>query len=633
MAGWTRGTSLHFIHRTMNDTIIQSSYDKGFADSAQARTARPVFLARFWLARRAVYLSLIAVILGLYSYPALRTASTTGSRSLPAVSAPDLGLYLSLSNLRKDRDGSPLNPYYRISVPANSVGFLKFRLGPMLFGWVNELFASRMWPALFVWNLFWWGFLCLSAIWLFEHFLPQAPVELVLAGLSLLMLFNFGMLQNLITAWIHFPSMLFFQRVEFAYIRPFTPQIAIPLLFCYLGLQMLALQSKSMAAWGAMVVLQFIAFAAFPYATLMMAGTTAVSASWYIFSRVHDSAWRTVLGFFLVCSLADVAFLLHGSAGLRAGTPDQSSLIHLQLSLVSKSIGRLWLLTGVLVAATAISRKLLPEVQWPLVGLGLANMFFVLGDAVVPERTLFLSDHIGYFYHSTIVILLTFLVSAHIPSRGQASVVLRVASLAAVGFCFVNGLLLAEANYKRYLPHNLEQADMARWFGRGQVTANDLVITQFAVSQYDACEWVPFLSDGEVLYCRNAQCVLTPEQNREVQRLREVLYLYFEGKDHQWLESTTAVERYGFYGELTAFHSSKERADRIVAIRREMLPLFDRVEHGDPAIREFFRRFRQVWIVQNRQNPTFVDARLKSYLDIKEQEKAGELFITSATPK
>ena len=92
-------------------TMIQSSYDQGFADSTQVRTARPVFLARFWLARRAVYLSAIALILGLYSYPALRTASTTGSWRLPAVSAPDLGLYLSLSNLGKDRDGSPLNPY------------------------------------------------------------------------------------------------------------------------------------------------------------------------------------------------------------------------------------------------------------------------------------------------------------------------------------------------------------------------------------------------------------------------------------------------------------------------------------------------------------------------------------------
>jgi hypothetical protein len=613
-------------------TMTRCSYDQGIADPAQVRAAGPIFLGRFRLARRVVYLIAIALILGLYSYPALRTASTTGSWRLPAVSAPDLGFYLSLSNLGKDRDGSPLNPYYRISVPANFNGsFLRFRSGPMLFGWVNKLFAGRMWLALFVWNLFWWAFLCMAAIWLFDQFLPQASVELVLAGLSLLMLFNFEGLQQFITAWIHLPSMWFFEWVELPYIRPFTPQVAMPLLLCYVGLQIHALKGKSIAAYGTMAFLQFFAFSAFPYAMLMMAGTTAVSALWYIFSRARDSAWRTVFVFFFVCSLADVAFLLHGSDGFRTDSFYQTSLIQLHLSLVSKSIGRLWVLTGVLVAATAISRKLLPEVKWPLVGLGLSNMLFVLGDAMAPEQLLMLSDHFGYFYQSTILILLIFLVAAYIPSRDHASRLVRIASLATVGFCLVNGLFMAEANYRRYLAYNLEQADMARWFGRSKASANDLVISQFAGTQYDACEWVPLLSDAEVLYCRNAGGVLTLEQNRDVQRLREVLYLYFDGKDRQWLENTAAFGQYGPHGELLV--PMAERADRIVAIRREMLPLFERVEHGDPAIREFFRRFRRVWIIRERQRPAFVDARLKSYLDLEEQEEAGELLIISATPK
>jgi hypothetical protein len=64
-----------------------------------------------------------------------------------------------------------------------------------------------------------------------------------------------------------------------------------------------------------------------------------------------------------------------------------------------------------------------------------------------------------------------------------------------------------------------------------------------------------------------------------------------------------------------------------------MLPLFERVEHGDPAIREFFRRFSRVWIFRDRQNPALVDARLSFYLDMKEQESAGSLLITSSTPK
>jgi len=590
------------------------------------------FLARFGISGSAAFFGAIALILGLYSYPALRTAATTESKRLPAVSAPDLGLYLAMSNLVKGREGSILNPYYRISVPANSVGFLKFRLGPMLFGFVDQLLAGRLWTALFVWNLFWWGCICVAAIYLFEQFLPRGRVELVLAGLSLLMLFSFAEVRAIITAWTHLPSTRFFNMVELPYIRPFTPQVTMPLLLCYIGLQIRALKGKTIAPWVTMAFIQFFAMAAFPYATLMMAGTTAVSVVWYI-SRSPGSAWRRVLGFFLVCSLADAAYLLHGSTSLHYGSPDQTSLIHLQLSLAPKSIGRLWVLIGLLGAATALNRKIPPEVKWPLVGVGLSNMLFAFGDAVLPERIFFITDHIGYFYQSTIVILLIVAVPAYAPLHGRALRLLRITSVAIVGFCFLNGFLVAEGNYRRYLPFNWEQADMAKWFDRNQVSANDLVITQFETTQYDTCEWIPILSDAESLYCRNAQVLLTPKQNHDEQRLREVMYLYFNGKDHQWLENTIQFERYGLYGEVTSFHTSVEQAQRIVDLRREMGPLFDRVEHGDPAIRDFFRRFGHVWIIQEAQNPAFADSRLNSYLDFKDQERAGSLVITASIAK
>jgi hypothetical protein len=174
-----------------------------FPDSAQARTASPAFLDCSWLNRRAAYGIVIAVILGIYSYPALRTAVATRSLRLPAVSAPDLGLYLSLSKLEKDRDGTTLNPYYRIPVPY-PVGYLKFRLGPALFGLLNNLLASRIWWSLFVWNLFWWGSLCLSAIWLFERWLPQPTVELVLVSVSLLTLFGVDEVSRIITGGFTF---------------------------------------------------------------------------------------------------------------------------------------------------------------------------------------------------------------------------------------------------------------------------------------------------------------------------------------------------------------------------------------------------------------------------------------------
>jgi len=49
--------------------------------------------------------------------------------------------------------------------------------------------------------------------------------------------------------------------------------------------------------------------------------------------------------------------------------------------------------------------------------------------------------------------------------------------------------------------------------------------------------------------------MLTPQQNHDIQRPREVWYLYFTGKDNRWVEGVIAdpdsvhkLETYGFYG-------------------------------------------------------------------------------------
>jgi hypothetical protein len=65
-----------------------------------------------------------------------------------------------------------------------------------------------------------------------------------------------------------------------------------------------------------------------------------------------------------------------------------------------------------------------------------------------------------------------------------------------------------------------------------------------------------------------------------------------------------------------------------------MLPLFDHVENDDPSLQAFFRRFHRVWILQSAQNPVFVNLRLGSYLNLREQELAGTtLLVASADPK
>src|SRR5262249_959146 len=152
----------------------------------------------------------------------------------------------------------------------------------------------------------------------------------------------------------------------------------------------------------------------------------------------------------------------------------------------------------------------------------------------------------------TVIVLMVFLASAYL-ADGVRVRVARAACSAIVLLCVIYGFLMAEGSYRFNLPYNQEQAVLATWFSKVLVSPDDLVITQFDGAYYDACEFITVLSRAEVLYCRNAQLSLSTDQNREIQRPREVLYLYFHGKTREWFETAEDFEKYGLYGELQAY--------------------------------------------------------------------------------
>src|SRR5450631_3912485 len=114
----------------------------------------------------------VIIVLLIYSYPAVRARSELGSTIVPPLFAPDLTLYLNLSNVASVNGSQVLNPYYFVPVPGNGTGYLKFRLAAALFGRLEQLLSGRMWIAMFVWNIFWWALLCTIALWIFVRFLP-----------------------------------------------------------------------------------------------------------------------------------------------------------------------------------------------------------------------------------------------------------------------------------------------------------------------------------------------------------------------------------------------------------------------------------------------------------------------------
>jgi len=130
---------------------------------------------------------------------------------LPPIFAPDLSLYLNLSNVETIGGGQVLNPYYHVPLPSNGTGLLRFDFAAKLFGRFNRLLDGHTWFALLIWNLFWWGLLCGVVLWVLERFLPATPPGILVVGLGLMMLFNFGVLKTLLIAWLHLPSLSGFQ--------------------------------------------------------------------------------------------------------------------------------------------------------------------------------------------------------------------------------------------------------------------------------------------------------------------------------------------------------------------------------------------------------------------------------------
>src|SRR5882762_770781 len=215
----------------------------------------------------------IAFNLCIYSLPTLMTATALRSRGVPVISGADLSLYLNLSNVGPSREHLNLNPYYGTVIQSGLFGYATFDLAFRMFNVAAKITQYNLSSALLVWNLFWWSAIALGAIWFWELTLPTEALPVQWLGVSLLLLFNFGVVRSLLHAWLHLPLLDGFADLNLPYSRAFFPQVPIALLLFYLVLQVLALRFGKWHSWTAMCVVQIAGFWAFPYVTLLMALT------------------------------------------------------------------------------------------------------------------------------------------------------------------------------------------------------------------------------------------------------------------------------------------------------------------------------------------------------------------------
>jgi hypothetical protein len=581
-----------------------------------------------------IMIGAVILVLSIYLYPSLRARAEFGPTVIPQIFAPDLTLYLNLSNVKMLNQNEVTNPYYRIPVPSRATSYLKFRLGAILFSELNGLLGGRTWTTMLIWNAFWWGALALVTLKLFARFLHNSRPLIVVAGLLLLMLFNFGVARTLLEAWVHFPSLTAFQQVGLPYMRSFNPQVPIVLLLAYLGLQIEVLRRRrSLFLYAAMAVLQLVSLAIFPYAALVMVGLTSVSVLWQVISRVQSASW-IAFGYGCVCGTLDILFLQHGSLTFYG---ERSSAYHFQPQLITHLLGATWFVLLGLTVVAILNKTLSPEVKWPLVGAALTTLVLMLGDAFVPATTLLLSIHAGYFVHPMIAVFITFLVSAAFGSVGDGSTKVRLCTVASIIFVVLTGLFLSLGTYRVYRSINQEQVEVTRLVTSLNLQASDMIIARSRFVD-DSCGWVALASQSQVMFCTDAEMMLTPQQSREVHRFRQALYLYLAGKDIRYLRGVIAdhspkeqMYELGYWAEAVSL-SPQEQQEGLDAISAELIPRLERIQQHDDVAIGFCRKFRKIVIIDNSADPTFVRTRLASFVTIQTEQHVGKLVALVSTP-
>lgn len=578
---------------------------------------------------RRLNLALVLAVLSVYSFPYLATSLTLKSRQVPFAFAPDLSLYLNLSMIGP----SHLNPYFGTSIQTGEIGYMTFDGAFKLFHGVLKVAGNNLWWAVLIWNLFWWIAMCAGALWFLRTAFPEARGLFLCLAMTLLFFFNFGVVKSELLAWLRLPSLVGFYGLTLPNIRTVFPQVPLSLLFPYLALQIRAIHRWRWVDWAGMCFLQAAAFEMFPYETLLMAGITFVAVLATLSLPIRRKRLGMVALYGAACTIADILFLfsrLFGGAR-RSG----QTLIALHPEGALGLVGGAFLLLASLTVVTA----LLPPVgsrtvKWIIAGLGFANCLLMLGDTVF-SPALLVSNHAGYFVHATVSLQILYLLSAAFVRFGSETAWLKAACFAAIVLTITNGLLLALASNRDSLAENRITNDFAATIRSLHITKEDLVITR-AESVDDLCAWVPLLTPAKELFCRSAQYELSPEERREVYRLRQAFYLYFARNDQRQIElaatdSSAEQEKLAFTNQTSS--SDKNRWEEARAsIRTDLLPLLSEVEKRDSRIQSFFSPYNRVLVVDDAVNPTFARQRLASYFSIESEGRTGEFIYFWCTP-
>jgi hypothetical protein len=577
--------------------------------------------------------AVFAAVLVIYALPFLATWRNVGAVQFPVTFAPDLYLYLNISHLKPTASGMVTNPWYAIAVPKNSISYLRFGLVIAAFHYFSRPLGGDGF-ALFLWTLVLTGLICASAVWLFRRLLAETGPGMLAAALALFSLVNLSDITSLMK--IHSLAALSQTYVYLPYMRAFFPQSAIAPLLVYVGLQFEALRKHTWWPWIVMAMMQLIGLLVFPFATLLMALTTAILGAAALLPNEAPMPWLYVLPFGIGCAALDAGYVLITGAGARGG--DAGPLLAfdfklLTILLLSKSV-----LT--VLGCTLLVLVLVPQnrnaAKWAVASLGIGYVLLYLSDAFVSPGFQ-ISHHAGYLTHTVLAIEVAFLAATLYRRWIERARWLAYAAVLAAIMILAVGALTAYGMYRFFLPENSASVEGARIIGALRLGPRDLVIARSQLTD-DPATWLPLVSPSQVLFCKNAELLLSSD-DMGIHDSRKALYLFLTGRDSSWAERLL-VQRPPTNELVMDLSAIQQRPfltgtarDRVLNnIRQEMVPLLERAQSGDPAMARLLGGYDRIVVLDRSDEPAFPRDRLMKYLTVTSQEHMGRYDVLWVEP-
>lgn len=576
------------------------------------------------------YLVYLVCVILIYELPYFLTLSRTGWTEIPPVFSADVMLYLNLSDLHTGSHGMVVNPWYGNIVPALDVPYLRFPITSLLFRLTHGMLGS--WTAsMLVWTAIWAALTFVSAAFCLESLFPEHDHWLTTS-----VAFGLLVLQSPLTYVAEIrqmPSLRGFFELALPYSRFAYPQVVMPLVFTYLGFQARALGTGSRRILVLMALLQFAAFATFPYVLPVLAIGTAIALLIILRGKSETILpFKTLMIFGAACGVMDAAYVF--LMGLEKSHGNVQFAIQFRPEMILPSL-RTYVVLLLAVSVLALLSRTSLVAKAVVVGLAVSNALLAFSDVFFPPTTLLL-DHINY-----ILVLTTWLPLMVVLSPWLKKFDRRPLRIALPTIIAMIALWEGFSGYRSNLPTNMTQKSAIAELGKLTLTDKDLVIGS-AQFPDDISSWVPLIAHARVLYTPNGENILSAESIRTDQSFREAVYLEMSGKDHAALISMTgigssdsqlnAIVRHGDAG----YQRSPLAADRVYVralIRDRLGPLLARLESDPASARYLFQGYDRIVVIDSISEPVFKASALSPWLQIQQAYERNGIRIWICRPK